>query len=208
MEAFTMHIGIVMPLDRVSVNTDEIIPARYLTSIKRTGFAKGLFSNWRYIGGDESKPNPHFVLNLPRYQGASILLAGDNFGCGSSREHAPWALVQYGFRCLIAPSFADIFYNNCFNNSILPITLDEVTVRELLAEVEATVGYALSVDLSAQTVTTPTQRVLHFDLDSFRKEALLKGLDNVGWTLSHGDEIAAYEERRKQQAPWLFVSTR
>ena len=208
MEAFTTHTGIVMPLDRVNVNTDEIIPARYLKSIKRTGFAKGLFSNWRYLGGDENTPNPDFVLNLPRYQSASILLAGDNFGCGSSREHAPWALLQYGFRCLIAPSFADIFYNNCFNNSILPVTLDEAAVRELFAEVEASEGYTLTVNLAAQTVTTPTQRVLHFDLDSFRREALLKGLDSVGWTLSHGDEIAAYEERRRQEAPWLFASSR
>lgn len=203
MEPFTTLTGPVMPLDRTNVNTDEIIPARYLKTIKRTGFANGLFANWRFAA-DGRTPNPDFVLNQPRYQGASILVAGDNFGCGSSREHAPWAIREYGFRCLIAPSFADIFYNNCFNNSILPVTLDEATVQELVAEVEATEGYTLSVDLAAQTVTTPSQRVLHFDIDSFRKEALLKGLDNIGWTLSHNDEIAAYEQRRKQEAPWLF----
>ena len=145
------------------------------------------------------------MLNQPRYQGGSILLAGDNFGCGSSREHAPWSIRQYGFRCIIAPSFADIFYNNCFNNSILPVTLDEAIVRELFAEVEATEGYTLTVDLAAQTVTTPSGRVLHFEIDNFRKNALLQGLDNIGWTLSHGDEISAYETRRKQEAPWIFA---
>ncbi len=203
MEPFTTLTGLVMPLDRTNVNTDEIIPARYLKTIKRTGFANGLFANWRFAA-DGRTPNPDFVLNQPRYQGASILVAGDNFGCGSSREHAPWAIREYGFRCLIAPSFADIFYNNCFNNSILPITLDEATVQELVAEVEATEGYTLSVDLAAQTVTTPGQRVLRFDIDHFRKEALLKGLDNIGWTLSHNDEITAYEQRRKKETPWLF----
>jgi 3-isopropylmalate/(R)-2-methylmalate dehydratase small subunit len=206
MEPFIKHTGLVAPLDRVNVNTDEITPARFLKTIKRTGFANALFANWRF--NSDGTPNPDFVLNQPRYQGASILLAGDNFGCGSSREHAPWAIREYGFRCLIAPSFADIFYNNCFNNSILPVTLDERIVNELFAEVEATEGYTLAVDLEAQTVTTPSGRVLHFDIDSFKKQALLKGLDNIGWTLSHEDEIRAYEERRKQEAPWLFVTTR
>lgn len=205
MEPFTTLTGLVMPLNRTNVNTDEITPARFLKTIRRTGFANALFANWRYIGND-STPNPDFVLNQPRYQGASILLAGDNFGCGSSREHAPWAIRDYGFRCIIAPSFADIFYNNCFNNGILPVTLDEAIVKELFAEVEATEGYTLAVDLAAQTVTTPSQRVLHFEIDSFRKNALLQGLDNVGWTLSHKDEIAAYEERRKKEAPWIFAS--
>jgi 3-isopropylmalate/(R)-2-methylmalate dehydratase small subunit len=202
MEPFVKLDGLVTPLDRVNVNTDEITPARYLKTIKRTGFADILFANWRYL--NDGKPNPDFVLNKPRYQGSSILLAGDNFGCGSSREHAPWAIGEYGFRCLIAPSFADIFYNNCFNNSILPVTLDESIVEELFAEVEATVGYRLSVDLEAQTVTTPSGRVFRFDIDSFKKQALLQGLDNIGWTLSHDDDISAYEARRRQEAPWLF----
>jgi len=204
MEPFTTHSGLVLPLDRTNVNTDEIIPARFLKSIKRTGFGNALFANWRFLS--DGSPNPDFVLNLPRYQGASILLAGDNFGCGSSREHAPWAIREYGFRCIIAPSFANIFYNNCFNNGILPVTFDEATVRELIAEAESTEGYTLSVDLAAQTVTTPDGRVLNFEIDQFRKQALLKGLDNIGWTLSHADEIAAYEARRRQEAPWFFVS--
>jgi 3-isopropylmalate/(R)-2-methylmalate dehydratase small subunit len=205
MEPFTTLTGLVAPLDRTNVNTDEITPARFLKTIKRTGFGPALFANWRYIGNTQ-EPNPDFVLNKPRYQGASILLAGDNFGCGSSREHAPWAIREYGFRCIIAPSFADIFYNNCFNNGILPATFDVATVEGLMAEAEATEGYTLTVDLAAQTVTTPSQRVLRFEIDGFRKSSLLSGLDNVGWTLSHKDEIAAYEERRKQEAPWVFSS--
>lgn len=204
MEPFTTHTGLVMPLDRTNVNTDEIIPARYLKSIKRTGFGTALFANWR-IRSDGS-PNPDFVLNFPRYQGASILLAGDNFGCGSSREHAPWAIREYGFRCLIAPSFANIFYNNCFNNGILPVTFDEATVGELIAEAEATEGYTLSVDLAAQTVIRLDGHVLNFEIEQFRKQALLKGLDNIGWTLSHADEITAYETYRRQEAPWLFAA--
>jgi len=204
MEPFTTLRGLVAPLDRVNVNTDEITPARFLKSIKRTGFGNALFANWRYLDVSAQRPNPDFVLNQPRYQGASILLTGDNFGCGSSREHAPWAIQEYGFRCIIAPSFADIFYNNCFNNGILPVTLDDAIVQELFAAVDATEGYTLHVDLAAQTVTTPTGRVLHFEIDGFRKQALLQGLDNIGWTLSHSDEIAAYEQKRKQEAPWLF----
>ncbi len=204
MEPFTTHNGLVVPLDRTNVNTDEIIPARFLKSIKRTGFGTALFANWRLQ--PDGLPNPDFVLNLPRYQGASILLAGDNFGCGSSREHAPWAIREYGFRCIIAPSFANIFYNNCFNNGILSVSFDEATVRELMAETEQTEGYTLSVDLATQTVTTPAGQVLHFEIDQFRKQALLQGLDNIGWTLSHADEIAAYEARRRQEAPWLFAS--
>jgi 3-isopropylmalate/(R)-2-methylmalate dehydratase small subunit len=203
LEPFTTHTGLVAPLNRTNVNTDEITPARFLKTIKRTGFADALFANWRFL--PDGKPNPDFVLNFPRYQGASILLAGDNFGCGSSREHAPWSLREYGFRCIIAPSFADIFYNNCFNNGILPVTLDETTVEELFKDVEATQGYQLTVDLAAQTITAPSGRVLRFDIDQFRKQALLQGLDNIGWTLSHGDEIVAYEARRRQEAPWLFA---
>jgi 3-isopropylmalate/(R)-2-methylmalate dehydratase small subunit len=204
MEPFTALTGLVAPLDRTNVNTDEITPARFLKTIRRTGFEKVLFANWRYLDPNGQTPNPDFVLNQPRYQGVTILLTEDNFGCGSSREHAPWAIRDYGFRCLIAPSFADIFYNNCFNNSILPITFDRATIRELFAEAEASEGYTLHVDLAAQTVTTPTGRVLHFEIDQFRKNALLQGLDNIGWTLSHSDEIAKYEEKRKQEAPWLF----
>jgi 3-isopropylmalate/(R)-2-methylmalate dehydratase small subunit len=204
MEPFTTLTGLVAPLDRLNVNTDEITPARFLKTTRRTGFEKVLFANWRYLDPDGQTPNPDFVLNKPRYQGATILLAEDNFGCGSSREMAPWAILNYGFRCLVAPSFADIFYNNCFNNSILPVTLDKATIRELFAEVEATEGYTLHVDLAAQAVTTPSGRVLQFEIDQFRKNALLQGLDNIGWTLSHSDEIAAYEEKRKLEAPWLF----
>ena len=203
MEPFTTLTGLVLPLDRVNVNTDEITPARFLKTIRRTGFDPALFANWRYTG-NAMEPNPDFVLNQPRYQGVSILLAGDNFGCGSSREHAPWALRDYGFRCIIAPSFADIFYSNCFNNGLLPATLDEPIVKQLMREVEAREGYKLTVDLAAQTVTTPDERVFHFDIDNFKKNALLQGLDNIGWTLSHADEIAAYEERRKKEAPWVF----
>ena len=206
MEPFTTITGLVAPLDRTNVNTDEITPARFLKTIRRTGFEKVLFANWRYLDPNGQTPNPDFVLNQPRYQGATILLTEDNFGCGSSREHAPWAIRDYGFRCLIAPSFADIFYNNCFNNSILPITFDRDTIRELFAEAEASEGYTLHVDLAAQTVTTPTGRVLRFEIDQFRKNALLQGLDSIGWTLSHNVEIAAYESRRKQEAPWLFSS--
>jgi len=206
MKPFTTLTGLVAPLDRLNVNTDEIIPARFTKTTRRTGFEKALFANWRYLDSNAQTPNPDFVLNQPRYQGATILLAEDNFGCGSSREHAPWAIHDYGFRCIIAPSFADIFYNNCFNNSILPVTFDDATIRKLFTEVEATEGYTLHVDLEAQAVTTPDGRVLHFEIDQFRKNALLQGLDNVGWTLSHSDEIAAYEQRRKQEAPWLFSS--
>ena len=206
MEPFTTLTGLVALLDRLNVNTDEIIPARFTKTIRRTGFEKALFANWRYLDYNGQTPNPDFVLNQPRYMGATILLAEDNFGCGSSREHAPWAIHDYGFRCLIAPSFADIFYNNCFNNSILPITLDKATIRELFSEVEATEDYTLHVDLASQTVVNPAGRVLYFEIDQFRKNALLQGLDNIGWTLSHSDEIAKYEEKRKQEAPWLFSS--
>lgn len=203
MEPFTTLTGLVAPLERTNVNTDEITPARFLKTIRRTGFENALFANWRFL--NDGSPNPDFVLNQPRYQGAKILLADNNFGCGSSREHAPWALHDYGFRCLIAPSFADIFYNNCFNNGILPITLDAETVQGFFAEVAANEGYTLDIDLAAQTITTPGGRVIRFEIDTFRKEALLQGLDNIGWTLSHTAEITSYEQRRKQEAPWLFT---
>ncbi len=205
MEPFTTMTGLVLPVDRANVNTDEITPARFLKTTRRSGFDKALFANWRYLDTAGTQPDPDFVLNQPRYQGATILLADDNFGCGSSREHAPWAIRDYGIRCMIAPSFADIFYNNCFNNGLLPAALDAATVRELFSEVEANPGYQLHVDLAAQTITTPGGRAIHFDIDQFRKNALLQGLDNIGWTLSHDDEIAAYEQKRKQETPWLFA---
>lgn len=205
MEPFTRRTSVVIPLDRTNVNTDEIIPARFLKTIKRNGFENALFADWRFER-DGKTPKPDFVLNQPCYQGGSILLAGDNFGCGSSREHAPWALYDYGIRCVIAPSFADIFYNNCFNNGILPVTLPEHVVQELIKAAEKQEGYQLTVDLAAQTVTTPDGQHYSFDIDTFRKEALLNGLDNIGWTLSHRDDIENYEARRKQEAPWLFAT--
>lgn len=205
MKSFTTHTGLVLPLDRVNVNTDEITPARFLKTTSRTGFESALFANWRYLG-ETQVPNTDFILNQPRYQGASVLVAGDNFGCGSSREHAPWALSQYGFRVLIAPSFADIFYNNCFSNDLLPIIADATIVQQLFKDVAATPGYSLDVDLAKQTVTLPNNTTFHFDIDTFRKERMLQGLDLIGWTLSMSDDIVAYEKRRKQEAPWFFAS--
>ncbi|MDX1823660.1 MAG: 3-isopropylmalate dehydratase small subunit [Thiohalomonadales bacterium] len=213
MEKFETLSGIVMPLDRPNVDTDAIIPKQFLKSIKRSGFGPNLFDDWRYL--DEGEPgkdnsgrplNPDFVLNQPRYQGAQFLLARENFGCGSSREHAPWALLDYGFRVIIAPSFADIFFNNCFKNGILPIILSADVVDELFKQVEAAEGYSLSVDLAAQTITRPDGEVIGFEIDAFRKHRLLNGLDDIGLTLEHVDEIRAYEDKRKQEAPWLFQS--
>jgi 3-isopropylmalate/(R)-2-methylmalate dehydratase small subunit len=211
MDKFTQLNGLVLPLDRANVDTDAIIPKQFLKSIKRSGFGVNLFDDWRYLdtgepGMDNSKRpvNEDFVLNKPRYQGAQILLARKNFGCGSSREHAPWALLDYGFRVVIAPSYADIFFNNCFKNGILPIILDEQTVDKLFKEVEATEGYRLTVDLDAQTITTPSGESIAFEVDAFRKHCLLNGLDDIGLTLQHTDDIKAYEEHRKQEAPWLF----
>lgn len=203
MEPFKQINGIVMPLKRANVDTDAIIPAHYLKSIKRTGFADALFGNLRYK--KDGTPDPNFVLNEPRYKNASVLLASENFGCGSSREHAPWALKDYGFRCIIAPSFADIFYNNCFNNGILPIKLPEEQVNELFEEVDNEPGFRLRVDLEGQTVTAPGGRVFSFEIDPFKRDCLLKGLDNIGLTLSHDDLISQYEANRKQEAPWLFA---
>jgi len=203
MEKFTQLNGVAAPMPMPNIDTDKIFPAIYLKTIKRTGLSKWLFQEIRFR--PDGSENPDFVLNQGPYRQAKIIVAGDNFGCGSSREHAPWALTDFGIRCVIAPSFADIFYNNCFNNGLLPITLPRATVRELLAEVEAHEGYQLSVDLQAQTVTTLAGRVIHFEIDSFRKEALLKGLDNIDWTLSHADEIRAYEEKRKEITPWIFA---
>jgi len=212
MRPFTRHEGLVAPLDRANVDTDAIIPKQFLKSIKRTGFGPNLFDEWRYLdrgepGQDCSKRplNPEFVLNQPRYQGASILLARENFGCGSSREHAPWALADYGFRALIAPSFADIFYNNCFKNGILPIILPVEVVDRLFRETYATVGYRLTVDLAEQAVTTPAGEVFPFEVDAERKHRLLNGLDDIGITLQHVEAIRAYEQRRREEAPWLFA---
>lgn len=211
MKKFEKLTGLVVPLDRANVDTDAIIPKQYLKSIKRTGFGPNLFDDWRYLdrgepGMDHSKRriNPDFVLNQRRYRGAQVLLARDNFGCGSSREHAPWALDDYGIRVIIAPSYADIFFNNCFKNGLLPIVLDRATVDRLLRETEATPGYRLEVDLAAQTVTSPTGAVFGFEVDAFRKHCLLNGLDDIGLTLQHVAEIEAYEARRRQEAPWLF----
>jgi len=211
MKAFTVMTGLVLPLDRVNVDTDAIIPKQFLKSIKRTGFGPYLFDEWRYL--DHGEPgmdcslrpiNPDFVLNDPRYRGAEILLTRANFGCGSSREHAPWALLDYGFRALIAPSFAEIFYNNCFKNGILPVALDAAIVDRLFREVEAQPGYRLTIDLPDQAVVTPSGERLGFEVDAFRKHCLVNGLDDIGLTLQHVDKIKAYEERRRREAPWLF----
>jgi 3-isopropylmalate/(R)-2-methylmalate dehydratase small subunit len=212
MRKFTLLHGLVAPLDRANVDTDAIIPKQFLKSIKRAGFGPYLFDEWRYLdhgepGMDNSKRplNPDFVLNQPRYQGAQILLARENFGCGSSREHAPWALADYGFRAVIAPSYADIFFNNCFKNGILPIVLDTAKVSQLFREVAATPGYRLEINLDRETVTTPSGVVLSFAVDPFRKHCLLNGLDDIGLTLQHEGEIRAYEKRRREQQPWLFT---
>ncbi len=212
MEKFIQLHGLVAPLDRANVDTDAIIPKQFLKSIKRTGFGPNAFDEWRYLdhgepGMDNSlRPlNPDFVLNQPRYQGAQVLLARENFGCGSSREHAPWALEDYGFRAIIAPSFADIFFNNCFKNGLLPIVLDAAIVDQLFKEAEKTEGYRLTVDLEAQTVTTPSGQSFGFQVDEFRKFCLLNGLDDIGLTLRHVDKIKAYEARRKVEAPWMFA---
>jgi 3-isopropylmalate/(R)-2-methylmalate dehydratase small subunit len=211
MTPFTVLEGLVAPLDRANVDTDAIIPKQFLKSIKRTGFGPNLFDEWRYLdvgqpGVDNSKRplNPDFVLNQPRYQGASVLLARKNFGCGSSREHAPWALEQYGFRAIIAPSFADIFFNNCYKNGLLPIVLSEQAVDQLFNQVKAFPGYQLRIDLPAQTVSTVnSDTVHHFEIDAFRKHCLINGLDDIGLTLQHADKIRSFEERHLVTFPWL-----
>jgi 3-isopropylmalate/(R)-2-methylmalate dehydratase small subunit len=211
MQAYSTQTGIVCPLDRANVDTDQIIPKQFLKSIKRTGFGVNLFDDWRYLdegypGQDNStRPlNPDFVLNQPRYQDAVILLARKNFGCGSSREHAPWALSEYGFRTVIAPSFADIFYNNCFKNGMLPIILEEAIVDKLMKETLKTEGYELSVDLERQVVIDPTGQEYSFEVDDFRKHCLLNGLDDIGLTLQQSDAIRAYEQQMQQKTPWIF----
>lgn len=212
MNQFTRLTAIVAPLDRSNVDTDAIIPKQFLKSIKRTGFGPNLFDEWRYldVGQPEmdctNRPlNPEFVLNKPRYKGAKILLARENFGCGSSREHAPWALKDYGFDVVIAPSFADIFFNNCFKNGILPIVLADEQVDKLFKDVDAKEGYALTVDLQTQQIVTPANELIPFDVDEFRRHCLLNGLDDIGLTLVHGQAIKDYEAKRRQQAPWLFA---
>ena len=211
MKAFTQHQGLVAPLDRANVDTDQIIPKQFLKSITRTGFGPNLFDEWRYL--DEGQPdqdsskrplNTEFVLNQPRYQGASVLLAQENFGCGSSREHAPWALEEYGFRAIIAPSFADIFYNNSFKNGLLPIVLTAAEVNELFAQAEAVEGYQLTIDLAAQTVTRPDGVQYSFEVDAFRKHCLLNGLDDIGLTLQDAEQIREFEVGYKKSNPWLF----
>jgi 3-isopropylmalate/(R)-2-methylmalate dehydratase small subunit len=197
---------LVAALDRVNVDTDQIIPKQFLKTIKRTGLREGLFFDWRKR--KDGSPDPSFFLNQPRYQGATILLTRDNFGCGSSREHAPWALLDQGFRCVIAPSFADIFYNNCFQNGILPVVLKPDEVLAVMTDVLNTPGYQLTVDLGNQTVTTPSGIRYRFDVDPFRKDCLYRGLDSIDLTLQHEPAIAAYEARRKTEAPWLFVDVR
>ncbi|UCC56592.1 MAG: 3-isopropylmalate dehydratase small subunit [Gammaproteobacteria bacterium] len=213
MEKFISLTGIVAPMDRPNVDTDAIIPKQFLKSISRSGFGPNLFDEWRYL--DHGEPgmdhsgrtlNPEFVLNQERYQGASILLGRENFGCGSSREHAVWALLDYGFRVVIAPSFADIFFNNCFKNGVLPIVLDSSTVSRLFTAVETTPGYRLTVDLLAQRITMPDKDSIAFEVDRFRKDCLMRGLDDIGLTLQHTAAIRAYEERRRAEAPWLFTN--
>jgi len=213
MESFTKLHGLVVPLDRPNVDTDAIIPKQFLKSIKRSGFGPNLFDEWRYLDHGEpvqdcsKRPlNPDFVLNQDRYQGAQIMLARDNFGCGSSREHAPWAFYDYGITCIIAPSFADIFYGNSFKNGILLITLYAATVDRLFKAVEETPGYKLDVDLESQTITTPDGESITFDVDASLKYRLLNGLDDISITLQHADDILAYEAKRKKEAPWLFSS--
>ncbi|MFL0805818.1 MAG: 3-isopropylmalate dehydratase small subunit [Oceanobacter sp.] len=213
MQAFTVHEGLVAPMDRANVDTDMIIPKQFLKSIKRSGFGPNLFDELRYL--DEGQPdadnsgrplNPDFILNQARYQGASVLIARENFGCGSSREHAPWALEDFGFRTVIAPSFADIFYNNCFKNGLLPITLDEAIVDRLFQAVEAQDGYRLTINLERKVVVTSDGEEIAFDVDAFRQHCLLNGLDDIGLTLQDAEDIRSYEAARRQSAPWLFGS--
>jgi len=213
MEKFETFTGIVCPLDRSNVDTDAIIPKQFLKSIKRSGFGPNLFDEWRYLdhgepGMDNSQRpiNPDFVLNDPRYQGAKILLTRKNFGCGSSREHAPWALEDYGFRVILAPSFADIFFNNCFKNGLLPIVLSEAAIDGLFTQADAAQALTIRVDLESQELQLPDGATMGFDVDPFRKHCLLNGLDDIGLTLQHVDDIKAYEARRRAEAPWLFAS--
>jgi 3-isopropylmalate/(R)-2-methylmalate dehydratase small subunit len=211
MKKFDKHHGVVVPLDRHNVDTDAIIPKQFLKSIKRSGFGPNLFDEWRYLdhgepGMDHSsrEKNMEFVLNHPRYEGGTVLLGRHNFGCGSSREHAVWALMDHGFRVVVAPSFADIFFNNCFKNGLLPIVLDEEVIDRLFAEVNDHHGYHLRLDLPAQEIHLPDGEVIHFDIDPFRKDCYIRGLDDIGLTLEYAADIRNFEEKRRQSAPWLF----
>jgi 3-isopropylmalate/(R)-2-methylmalate dehydratase small subunit len=211
MEKFVREEGLVVPLDRANVDTDAIIPKQFLKSIKRTGFGPNLFDEWRYLDRGEpdmdssKRPlNPDFILNQPRYRGATVLVSRENFGCGSSREHAPWALLQYGFQAVIAPSFADIFYNNSLKNGLLLIKLDSKIVDQLIRDAQGKEGYRLAVDLEDQSVTTPTGETFKFDIDPFRKHCIMNGTDDIALTLTHADEIRLFETKHKQAQPWLF----
>jgi 3-isopropylmalate/(R)-2-methylmalate dehydratase small subunit len=203
MQPLTTHTGIAAPLDRINVDTDAIIPKQFLRKIERTGFGKHLFHEWRYADYEGTKENPDFILNKPEYRRASVLLARDNFGCGSSREHAPWALADYGFRVIIAPSFADIFYNNCVKNGILLVVLKAQEVDDLFRQLFQKPGVVLTADLEKQTVTVPQGKAYHFDINAFSKTCLLKGLDQIGWTLQFEDKIRAFEWKLKLEKPWL-----
>ncbi|MFZ8918417.1 MAG: 3-isopropylmalate dehydratase small subunit [bacterium] len=205
MQPFQTLTATAAKLDQVNVDTDQIIPKQFLKKIERTGFGIHLFHDWRFIDDAGQKPNPDFILNQPRYQGAQILVAGDNFGCGSSREHAPWALLDYGFRSIIAPSFADIFYNNCAKNGILLVALPEASVQQLFTEIEDNVGCELTVDLPNQKVQSPKGLEFSFEIDPFVKHRLLNGLDDIGWTLQFQSEIEKFETSYQKQAPWMFV---
>ena len=214
MKKFIREKGLVLPLDRANVDTDFIIPKQFLKSIKRTGFGVNLFDEHRYMdkglpdADNSNRPlNPDFVLNQPRYEGARVLLAKDNFGCGSSREHAPWALDDYGFRAILAPSFADIFFNNCFKNGLLPIVLDKAIISALFGEVEANEGYQLEVDLQQQLITKPDGSSIPFSVDEFRKHCLLNGLDDIGLTLKDAEKIRSFEDNWRNSAPWYFTTT-
>ncbi len=202
MQAFTILTGLVAPLDRVNVDTDQIIPKQFLKTIHRTGLKEGLFADWRQH--EDGTPNSDFFMNQSRYEGASILLTRDNFGCGSSREHAPWALLDYGFRAILASSFADIFRNNCFQNGILPVTLMSQEIQTIFEAMNVKEGYQLTIDIQNQTVLTPDGQSLTFDIDPFQKNCMLQGLDAIGLTLQHEQDITAYEQRRKTDSPWLF----
>jgi 3-isopropylmalate/(R)-2-methylmalate dehydratase small subunit len=203
MQAFTTVTGVAVPLNRVNVDTDQIIPKQFLKSIAKSGFGKHLFNDWRFVGGDEAKPNPDFILNKAAYKGATVLVAGDNFGCGSSREHAPWSLTDYGFRCVISSSFADIFYNNSIKNGLLPAIVKPADLAKLMAELEAKPGEELRVDLREQVIATPGGLSVRFEIGEDNKKSLLEGLDDIGRTLQHIKEIEAFEAKRKQSMPWL-----
>ena len=202
MQAYKKHTSVAAVMDRSNVDTDQIIPKQFLKKVERSGFGVHLFHDWRYL--EDGSDNPEFELNRPEYQGAKILVAGDNFGCGSSREHAPWSIADYGFNTIISTSYADIFFNNCFKNGILPIRVDADTLRALMDEIEAAPGASLSVDLEAQSITTPSGKQIAFDVDPFRKDTMLKGLDDIGWTLQFEDKISEFEEQQKQALPWLW----